>query len=336
MDATIQDIADKVGLSTSTVSRALNGSYGVHPRTIAKVQQAAMELGYVPNLGAKQLVTRKSNLIGLFMPELEKEFVREYDVLFASLRKALRLVGKDMLIFSVPVYDYKPNSLSQWVRMRNLEGCIFMQPFGKEHPLMKEALQLKVPAVSMGESVGIHCSLVRSDGCEGGRLIGRYLISQGHRKIGYVNGPVELPISQERYSGFCDALREAGITHDANLLAAGDFSGASGVDAVQLLLEREPELTAICCANDLMAMGVLQELHRIGIAVPGRISVTGYDGAFYTAYTSPPLTTIRHRAGQIGLLAAELLIELLHGGTARTVLMAPELVVRNSVAALNS
>lgn len=335
LEATIQDIAKRVGLSTSTVSRALNGSYGVHPRTAAKVQQAAAELGYVPNLGAKQLVTRKSNLIGVFMPELDNEFVREYDELFAPLRKALRLIGKDMLIFSIPVYDYKPNSLSQWVGMRNLEGCIFMQPFGKEHPLMKEALRLKVPAVSLGESIGFKCSLVMSDNYEGGRLIGQHLTQLGHRKIGYVNGPANLPFSQERYKGFCDALREAGIEHEPRLLEAGDFSGSSGVHAARLLLARAPELTAISCANDLMAMGVLQELHRSGIAVPGSISVTGYDGAYFTAYTSPPLTTIRHRSDRIGLLAAELLIELLHGGIARTVRLAPELVVRESVAAIH-
>lgn len=328
---TIQDLAERTGLSTSTVSRALNESYGVSPRTIARVKQAAAELGYVPNLGAKQLVTRKSNLIGVFMPEFEYESIRDSDDFFSPLRKALRLYRKEMLIFSVPFRDYKPNSLTEWVRMRGLEGCVFMQPFAEDHPLMEEAHRLKIPSVSMGSSMGPHCSLVRSDDYEGGRMAGTYLAGLGHRTIGYVNGPERLSICEERYRGFCDALKDTGITHDAALVEAGDFSGASGSQAADQLLHRAPELTAICCANDLMAMGAMLELYRRGVMVPQRISVMGYDGAFFTAYTTPPITTVRHSFERIGTSAAELLVELLNGGGGRTVRIAPELVVRESV-----
>ncbi|AIQ58346.1 LacI family DNA-binding transcriptional regulator [Paenibacillus borealis] len=332
MDITLEHIANKLGLSVSTVSRALNGSYGVHPRTVTRVQEAAATLGYVPNLGAKQLVTRTSNLVGVFMPEMEGESNREFEDIFASLRKALRLFQKDILIFSVPFRDYAPNSLSHWIRMRNLQGCIFMPPFSKEHPVIREVLKLQIPAVNLGSAVGPHCSLMGSDDLEGGRMAGAFLVEQGHRRIGYINGPEKVHICEARYQGFREALLSlAGIEHDASCIEIGDFSGSSGAGAILKLLDREPDLTAVCCANDLMAMGVIMELGRKGIKVPDDLSVIGYDGSFFTAYTNPPLTTIRHRYEEIGTLAAELLIEIMNGGAGRSLRLAPELIRRDTV-----
>ncbi len=334
LDITIQHIADRLGLSVSTVSRALNGSYGVHPRTIARVQEAAAELGYVPNLGAKQLVTRRSNLIGVFMPELDSESNRGFDDIFAALRKGLRLYQKEILIFSVPFgeEEYRPGSLSEWVRMRSLEGCVFMQPFGKGHPLIREAIKLQVPSVNMGSAVGPRCSLAVSDNYEGGRMAGSYLLELGHEKLGYINGPEHLSICEDRYRGFCAAFRNGtGTEHDPALKRTGDFSGASGAGVILELMESYPELTAVCCANDMMAMGAIMELARHGISVPEDLSLVGYDGTYFTAYTNPPLSTIRHRFEQIGIRAAELLLELINGGAGRTLKVMPELVRRDSV-----
>lgn len=331
MAVTIKDLAERLGFSISTVSRALNGNYGVHPRTVDKVRQAAKELGYVPNSGAKQLVTQKSNLVGVFFPEFGVESIRDFEDFFAPLRKAFRLYRKEILIFSVPFAGYREGSLREWVQARNLEGCVFLQPFSKEHPLLKEALRLKVPSVSLGDGLGPRCSLAASDDYEGGRLAGAHLIGQGHRAIGFINGPQHLSICQERYVGFRDALQSFGVTHDSAWLAEGDFSGVSGANGTATLLARDPNLTAICCANDLMAMGAMLELYRRSIPVPAQVSVMGYDGAFFTAYTTPPLTTVRHCFDWIGTQAAELLIELLGGGSGRMVRFPPELLVRESV-----
>ncbi len=331
ISATIHDIAKRLGIATSTVSRALNGSYGVHPNTIAKVQKAAAELGYVPNLGAKQLVTRKSGLVGVFVPEFDFESIRDADDVLPSVRKALRLYHKDMLIFSVPFYDYQPNSLNEWVQMRNLEGCLFLQPFSKEHLIMREALKLKIPSVNLGSSLGPKCSLVASDDYEGGKMAGAFLAAQGHCIIGYVDGPVGLDISKERYRGFCEGLHAAGVKHDAALVETGNFSGASGKMAAAALLQKSSQLTAICCANDLMAMGVLLELYNNSISVPEDISVMGYDGTFFSEYTTPPLTTVRHNYESIGKGAADLLVELMNGGSGKLVRYSPRLIIRDSV-----
>ena len=189
-----------------------------------------------------------------------------------------------------------------------------------------------IPTVNLGSSVGPRCSLVGSDDYEGGKLAGSFLVQQGHRKIGYMNGPSDLALCQARYKGFCDALREeAGIQHDNDYVVFGDFSGVSGAKAVKELLQKSSDLTAICCANDLMAMGAITELARNGVSVPKDLSVMGYDGSFFAAYMNPPLTTVRHRFELIGTRAAEMLMELLNGGTGRRLQFAPELIRGESV-----
>jgi LacI family transcriptional regulator len=331
MGITIKDIAKKLNVSISTVSRALNGNYGVHPKTIAVVREAAKSMGYVPNLGAKQLVGKRSNLVGIFMPEFEFEANPDFVDFFPPMHKALRLFGKDVLIISVSYSTYIQNSLTEWIGMRNLEGCVFMPMFSKEHPIIQEALKLQIPCVNSGGAVGSHCSNVSSDDREGGRIGGAMLLEKGHRTIAYIDGPEHLHICEERYAGFCSAYLDIGLKHDSTHAAAGDFSGASGALLAVELWRRVPELTAIFCANDLMAMGAIMALTANGVKVPEQVSIAGYDGAFFTAYTTPPLTTIRHSSERIGVLIAEMLVELLNGGIGRRESISPILIERKSV-----
>ncbi|RAU98142.1 LacI family DNA-binding transcriptional regulator [Paenibacillus sp. YN15] len=327
MRVTIKDIARELDLGISTVSRALNHNYGVHPDTISLVERKAAELGYVPNLGAKQLVGKKSGLIGIFMPEFDMEATPEHHEFFPPICKAVRELGKDAVIFPVPHARYRQGSLTEWVQQRNLEGGIFMPPFWRNHPLVKEALKLKLPSVNLSDALGPQCSLVRSDDREGGRLAGRLLTEYGHRIIGYIDGPSHLSICQERAAGF----REALASEAALLLAQGDFSGTSGAQAALGLLEECPGITAVCCANDLMAMGAITALEKEGRRVPEDISVVGYDGAFFTAYMNPPLTTVCHNTARIAVRAVELLANLLNGGPSQGERITPSLVVRESV-----
>jgi LacI family transcriptional regulator len=328
---TIKDLARELGVAVSTVSRALNGSYGVHPSTIARVHQKAEELGYIPDLGAKQLVGKKSHLIGVFTPEFESEVSPEFVEFFPPLHKLLRMHGKDVIIFSVPVKEYSSNQLNEWIVQRKLEGCVFMPAFSNHHPLMKDALALGVPCVNFGNTQGPRCSLVRSDDREGGRLAARLLLSSGHSKIGYIAGPRHLHHHLNRYGGFCEELRLSGVVHDATWVSYGDYSGSSGARAALELWERSPKMTALFCENDLMAMGAITALAQAGVRVPEEFSVIGYDGAFFTAYMNPPLTTLRHHISEIVIHATDLLLELLAGGEGRTVVIAPQLIERKSV-----
>ncbi|WP_042169032.1 LacI family DNA-binding transcriptional regulator [Paenibacillus gorillae] len=314
MRPTIKNIALELQLAVSTVSRALNGSYGVHPRTVERVQQKARELGYVPDLGAQQLAGKRSNFIGVFAPEFDFEATPEFAELFPPMHKALRLLGKDVLVFSVPFFDYEPGKLEKWVALRNLSGIIVLPAFGKDHPMLQEALELEMPCVNFGGAYGRRCSTFTGGDRLGGQQVGAYLGELGHLRIGIVSGPEPLRICRDRYLGFLDGYEQStGHSKQAVPMAYGDFSGASGGRAVLELWRNNPGLTAIFCMNDLMAMGAIAAMSEAGIRIPEELSVIGYDGAFFTAYTNPPLTTIRHPYERLGEQAVELLMNLIDG-----------------------
>jgi LacI family transcriptional regulator len=333
-DGGIKAIAKALNLSTSTVSRALNNVYGVNPATRKLIQDMAKEMGYVPHLGAKQLVGKRSNMIGVFIPQFEFEASAGYVEMIPPLQQALQSNGKDALFFSIPFSDYPANRLTECMGSRSLEGCILFPAFSADHPIMREALHLQVPCVNFGDVVGPRCSSVISDDREGGRLVGRRLLASGHRVVGFVNGPPHLRICKERYEGFCEALSEQGIVHNPALVSVGNFSGASGAKSASELIAIHPDMTAIFCANDLMAMGAIMELSRSGASVPDEISIIGYDGDTFTAYASPPLTTIKHANQQVSLRAVQLLMGLLEGNPGTRETISPKLMERRSVACL--
>ncbi len=330
-DGGIKSIAKALNLSASTVSRALNGVYGVNAVTRKIVEETAKSMGYVPHMGAKQLVGKSSNLIGVFIPQFEFEASEGFVNMFSPLQQALQSYGKDALFFSIPFSDYPIHRLTECISSRSLEGCIIFPAFSESHLIMQEALQLQVPCVNFEDVVGPRCSSVISDDQEGGRLAGRRLLEDGHRIIGYINGPPGIRICKERYAGFCEALSEFGIEHDQTLIEAGDFSGTSGARKAMELLNANPEMTALFCANDLMAMGAIMEFARNGISVPGRISIMGYDGDTFAAYAAPPLTTIRHAVEEISSRAVQMLMELLSGNPGRKDSVMPRLIERQSI-----
>jgi LacI family transcriptional regulator len=335
-DRGIKAVAKALNLSVSTVSRALNGVYGVHPTTRKRVEETAHSMGYVPHLGAKQLVGKSSNLIGIFIPEFEFEASDGFVSMLSPLQQALQSFNKDALIFSIPFSHYRNRSLSACISSRSLEGCILLPAFSESHPIMQEALRLQVPCVNFEDVVGPQCSSVISDDLEGGRLAGRRLLEVGHRTIGYINGPPHIRICKERYTGFCKALSEYGIKHDSALVSIGDFSGASGAKSAMQLKNAHPEMTAVFCANDFMAMGALMEYANHGISVPGQISIVGYDGDSFSAFTSPPLTTIRHSVEEISSRAVQHLMDLLEGSPGTRHAIPPQLIERQSITHLQT
>jgi LacI family transcriptional regulator len=330
-DVGIKAVARALSLSVSTVSRALNGVYGVNPATRKLVEETAKSMGYVPHLGAKQLVGKSSNMIGIFIPQFEFEASEGIVAMFSPLQQALQSFNKDALIFSIPFSNYRKQSLTEHITSRSLEGCILFPAFSETHPIMLEALQLHIPCVNFEDVVGPCCSSVISDDREGGRLAGRRLLEDGHRTIGYINGPPHIRICKERYAGFCEALSEYGIEHDRGLVATGDFSGASGARSAMELIRNYPEMTAVFCANDLMAMGAIMDYTSHGISVPRQISIVGYDGDIFSAYSSPPLTTIRHAMKEISSRAVQMLMELLKGSPGTRHTITPQLIERQSV-----
>jgi DNA-binding LacI/PurR family transcriptional regulator len=176
--------------------------------------------------------------------------------------------------------------------------------------------------------------LVQVDNRLGGRLATEHLTELGHSRIGHVTGAHVLGISDERLAGYWEALVNAGIEADPRLVAEGHFTEEGGYAAARKLLDAAPDLTAIFAANDLSALGVLNALAQSGRRVPDDVSVVGFDDLRLSAFTSPPLTTVRQPATEIAELATKLLLDLTHGKTVETMLhlLEPRLIVRASTA----
>ncbi|WP_164779662.1 LacI family DNA-binding transcriptional regulator [Paenibacillus kobensis] len=334
MKISIKDIAKHCGMSVSTVSRALNDDYGVKPKTRTLVLDAAKELGYVPNLAAKELVSQKSKLVGILITDNVYEARPAFFELLQHINKALALHHYRSIICTVNDVNYVKGELSETIASRNLNGCIIMNPFPSHHPIYEEIEGMDSPTVVLEQSIVTRtCSNLNTDEVLGAYMATRWLIEHGHRRIALVNGTEAYEISRQRLEGFLQAADEAGLPPDDRPVVWSDYTGSGGQEAVHRLLRLHPETTAVFFANDLMAMGAISSLAEAGIHVPGQLSVIGYDGLYVGKYYNPPLASIVIDNPAIGTKAAELLLELIHGGTGRSVRIKPHLFQGKSTAA---
>lgn len=332
MGISIIDLAKHCNLSVSTVSRALNNQYGVSEKARRKVLQAVEELGYVPNEGAKELVRKRSNMIGLILHgddyEVEPAFLNH----LPYINQVLSDAGKDTMIQTVSRKNYQSGEVLQLIKKRNFEGVIIFPGFLKGHPIFDDVLKSTTPVVVLEEDiVAPNCSTVNTDEVLGGELATEHLLLSGHKNIGFVNGPGFIHISNLRYQGYKKALEKYGIPYKQEYVIESNYQGEGGAEASTELLQRNPEITAIFFANDVMAMGAISNLSKRNIAVPQDISIVGYDGHRLSHFYNPPLTTIQIQYETIATTTAHLLLELIDGGNGRYELVAPLLLPRESV-----
>ncbi|QOR68180.1 LacI family DNA-binding transcriptional regulator [Cytobacillus suaedae] len=334
MGVSIKDVAKKCGLAVSTVSRALNRQYGVSKETMEYVHKIADELGYVPNLQAKELVQKKSNLVGVIIPESDAEARPAFFEIIPFLNQTLSLYNKEVLIVTVTTTPrkYIANKLEMFIKARNLEGCIIFPGFGSDHPIYKEAKKSNYPIVVIEENVLTKtCSNIQENNVMGAYLAVKHLIDHGHKKIGFINGPTLASICHDRLKGYRQAMAEHSLPLEEKWIITSDFTGEGGAKSVSELIAAQKQITAIFFANDIMAIGAISYLSSKGINVPKDLSIVGYDGMFITRYTTPPLTTIGSDPSIIGIRTAELLMELINGGVGKMERTTPELIIRQSV-----
>ncbi|MFD2443264.1 LacI family DNA-binding transcriptional regulator [Bacillus sp. CGMCC 1.16607] len=334
MGVSIKDVAKKSGLSTSTVSRVLNNQYGVSQKTKHLVLKAVEELGYVPNLQARELVNKKSNLVGLIIPETDFEARPAFFEILPYLNQTISLYQKEIIISAVTPIPrrYQDNQLETFLKKRNLEGCIILPGFISDHPIYKEARNTHYPIVVVGEnSYSNTCSSIKVNDEKGAQIATNFFIENGHREIGFVNGPSHASICIERLTGYKKALSDANIPWNQERIIESDFTGEGGARSAEKLLDSFPSLTAIFFANDIMAIGAISALSKRGVNIPETISIIGYDGIFLTKYTNPPLTTIELESSLMGTKIGELLIRMTNGGVGKRKYLTPKLTIRSTV-----
>lgn len=326
---TIYDVARLAGVSTATVSRALNGSGQIAPATRAAIDEAIQQLGYQPNNAARSLVTRSSQTLALLLPDITNPFYAE---LVRGVQDRALEAGHTMLLCTTEGDPEREELYLNLLRAKQVDG-VLVDGLVLPPPRIMRFVREGLPIVCLDRDIdATQVPLVQVDNRLGARIATHHLLDLGHRQIAHVAGAPDLGISTERVAGYRDAHRGRGSVAP-HLIAVGGFTEEGGYEATRRLLE-SGTFTAVFAANDLSALGVLSALADAGRRVPGDVSVVGFDDLRLARFTNPPLTTVHQPAGAIARKATELLLELAAGtavGEMRHVLE-PELVVRASTA----
>ncbi|MEU7614301.1 LacI family DNA-binding transcriptional regulator [Micromonospora sp. NPDC049204] len=325
--ATMSDVARVAGVSTATVSRVVNGHYGVSARTIAQVRSAIDQLGYESSLVATSLRRSRTNVLGLVTHSFQSYTA---EVLKGAM-KALSRSGFDLIIYAnSDLYG----SYSEGWEKRHVarlsgtltDGCIVVTPWGE--------VQSRTPIVAIDPVRGSTAHSVTADNLAGATTAVEHLLGLGHRRIGFIAGRASLAAAWSREEGYRAALTDAGLPVDPTLIGEGDFNPESATPLARALLQRADPPTAIFAASDGMALKVLEVAAELGLAVPGDLSVVGFDNIPESALTRPGLTTVDQSMYQLGYEAARMLKALVTGEWEgpRQVVLPTDLVVRGSSA----
>jgi len=323
--ATIKDVARAAGVSVASVSRALNGHESVTVETRERILRAAGELRYVPHAGARSLITRRTDTVGVLLPDLHGEFFSE---LIRGMDQAARASGLHLLISSSHG-SASEAALALRMLQGRVDGLLVMSPHADTRMLASN-LPATLPTVLVNTRVasGDYAAL-SVDNYGGASAMMRHLLGRGFRRIAFIGGPGNNFDADERLRGYRDVLAETGASER---LFDGDFSEDSGYRAGLLIAALRERPDAIFAANDMMALGCLFALTEAGLAVPDEIALAGFDDIPIARFVTPPLTTVRVRIAELGRLALERLAAIIETGNAPPAAepLACELIVRNS------
>jgi DNA-binding LacI/PurR family transcriptional regulator len=324
----IKDIARLARVSHPTVSRALQNSPLVNAETAAKIRKIAQDAGYRASAVARGLVTRRTRTIGLVVTTVEDPFAGEVTC-------GVEEIANDHLYAVILANSHadpeRERRVVQELAERRVDGIIVTSSrVGALYlPLLKE---LEVPIVLVNDQYPgefVHSVMIANR--DGARAATEHLIELGHRRIAYVGDRGGYQSDAERLAGYKAALSRAGIAFATELAVEGDGQPEAAIEAVEALLQLQQPPTAVCCYNDMTALGAMRAIRARGLRVPEDVSVTGFDDLFFAAYLTPGLTTVRQPMRRMGQMAMENLFKLMSGQeTVIQIKVDAELIVRGS------
>jgi DNA-binding LacI/PurR family transcriptional regulator len=315
--ATLDEVARLARVSPSTVSRVVRGSAPVSEELESAVREAIRVTGYVPNLAARQLVTSRSDAVGVVIPEDQWRIFR--DPFFADMVEgvATQLAStpyRFILVMGRSAED--PEWLLHYVGGGHIDGVMMIAP-EREHPLGDAIMSAGVPVVYMGKPFRAagDARYVDADNVGGVRQAVEYLYAKGRRRIAMIAGVPAMRSSVDRTAGYRSGMASVGLPVEERLVVATDYGDEAGEKAMnQLLLDNSArDIDAVIAASDLIAVGVLRALRNAGVKVPADIAVIGFGDERIAARSEPPLTTIAHNAVQMGVELARLMVAVLQG-----------------------
>lgn len=326
---TMRDVAERAGVSVTTVSHVINNTRNVSPSTRQRVEEAMHKLGYQPNVLARSLRKGETHTIGIILPDSTNPYFAE---VVRGVEDSSFFQGYSVILCNSD-NDLEKERLYTNVLLEKQVDGIIMVAAGSSGEIVHYLQDRDVPLVLVDRRLAnIEADYVLANNLQGGILATNHLIDLGHRAIACIAGPVDVELSRERVAGYHQALETAGINIYERWIVEGDFQYQSGYNAARELFEGEPLPTAIFACNDLMAIGAYRYAHEKDYQIPKQLSIVGFDDVSLAAYTNPPLTTVRQFKHKMGALAARLLLERMNQRdlAPRLEVLDTEFVVRDS------
>jgi DNA-binding LacI/PurR family transcriptional regulator len=304
----MKDIAAKLGVSESTVSRAINNKPGVGEDTKQKILNLARRYNYQPNLLARNLARQESNMIGLILPDISSLF---YSEVTRAIQDIATKHGYQVMICNTDSDEKRESAYIEWLQGNKIAGIIFLGNGLANNKIINLGLSGYpiVLANRLVEEVMLPSVII--DNNTGAFEATKHLLERGHKRIALINGPKDNLTAQNRFRGYREALKEYNLDYDPKLIINKDWSRECGYQGFLELLNLEEPPTAIFAANDLISVGVIEAIKMGGYLIPEEIAVVGFEDTIVTSIIEPPLTTVAQPMYELGSNSAKKLFSLI-------------------------
>jgi len=334
---TIKEIAEKAGVSTATVSRALNGKPDIALETKKKILAIVKELNYTPNNIARAFVTKKTKCIGVVVADNANPFYAE---IIRGIEETTMRKGYSIILCNTSEDIKREIKAIQVLKEKRVDGMI-INPTQKKIEHLRALKEEGIPFVLLNRNIEeLEVDCVKNDNIYGAYQATEHLIRLGHKRIGHITGPLYTSSVRERIIGYKKALATYGIPIDESLIANVSLTFQGGYEGALKLLKSSDPPTAIFAYSDIMAIGVIKACKELKIKIPENLSLVGYDDIEISSFIEVPLTTVRQARYTIGTIITDLLIKRIRRPKSKKppqcIVLKPELVIRNSTMPIES
>lgn len=334
MAATMKDIAKRTGLGLATISSYFNGG-NVREKNRAKIEEAIEELHYEVNEVARGLKTNATKTIGVVIPELSMTFCTE---IIAEMEDVLRSHGYATIVCDCRTDKKLEKEAVDFLTRKRVDGLINM-PVDVTGNHLESFRETGKPIILIDRQIrGVDCDCVLVDNQRAAQQAMELLFENGHRNIGIIGGPEDIFTAQKRLEGYCKAYETAGIPVRESLICHGNYTIQGGVRALEELVKRNPDMTAVFCANYEMTLGAVIGANELGIRIPEQISLIGFDNLPFARACTPKLTIVFQPTKEIGHEVADMILTRLEGndGPRITHELQAEIIMGKSIVSLQN
>lgn len=329
MSVTIIDIAKKIGVSYTTVSRALNGKPGVNEETRKKILEESKRMNYQPNAIARGLVSKYTNTIGLIIPDISNPY---FPAIARGIEDAARLVNYDVFLCNTNWDAEREKSCIQALLQKRVDGII-INPNSSSNLDFISDLNIPIVLLNSKNIRGNH-SYINVDNCQGGFLATEHLIKSNYKKIAFVGGTTNSDANNQRLNGYKEALSYYGVETNESYIINGEFNLESGYNLTKQLLSLQNPPDAIFAANDIIALGVMQCIQEFNLDIPTQFGIVGFDDIYSSQLPQIQLSTIQQPTYFIGKKSFEVFLDKVNGNDqdnlVKQILLDLKLIVRKT------